>query len=165
MSQLLNCSNFMDLFEQSWVKTSSPLLTVDDVELLVLILRVCLLASQYLPSPSYAFDTVRGVALSQIRDACCAVADSLAATLVRIEPKGSLLRVQHVCFNGLNFLCNGRPKEAWASFGNAIQIAEGLEHQIGVTVSRIPLSPHCGKDAEGEEMQRRALCNLYVWDR
>lgn len=166
MSQLLHFPSFKDILDQWWTKPGSSSLTVDEVEFSVLLLRVCLLASQHLPSPSYAFDTIRGVALSQIRDTCCAVADGLASILSRLEPKGSLLRVQHICFNGLSFLCNGRAKEAWASFGSAIHIAEGLEHQVDATVSRSPLSPQCAKVAEEQQlMQRRALCNLYVWDR
>lgn len=164
MSQLLHHDWFMDLFEKWWDVSNGPSLTVDQVDFAVLILRVCLLASQYLPSSSYPLDTIRGVALPQIRDTCNVIADSLAAKSARADHKGSLFRLQHICLGSLNASCEGHSKEALAMLNYAIHMAETLDYHN----TRAIISPSPQDDeAYGpeQEMQTRVLYNLYIWDR
>lgn len=165
MNQLLHHDWFMDLLEQWWNVANGSSLTVDQVEFAVLFLRVCLLATQYLPSPSYPLDTIRGVALPQIRDTCSAIADTLAAMSARADHKGSLLRLQHICFDSLNALCEGHSRQAWAKLNHAVHIAESLDYYdtraIGITP---PPEDHEVAEPQ-QEIQKRVLYNLYIWDR
>lgn len=53
------------------------------------------------PSQSYTSDTIRGMTLTDIGQTCDDVAESVAWMCTRLNPKGSLLRVQHLAFAGL----------------------------------------------------------------
>lgn len=165
MNQLLHHERFMGLFEQWWDLSKGPSFTVDQVDFAVLVLRVCLLASQYLPSTSYPLDTIRGVALPQIRDTCSAVADSLAARSARADHKGSLFRLQNICFGSLNASCEGNSREAWVMLNHAINMAETLNYHNNRAIGISPSPQDDEADGPEQEMKTRILYNLYIWDR
>lgn len=163
MSQLMHSPSFTCHYARWWTK--GPAWTVDDVEFAILILRVCLLASQFLPSLSYTIDKIRGVPLTQIRDTCSDVSGNLATISARIDPTGSLIRLHYICFTGLNAACEGRAKESWAILSNAIHMAQGLGYRNDASQGTTS-SPHDAEVDELEhEMRRRTFYNLYIWDR
>lgn len=165
MNQLLHHDWFMNHLAQWWDVANGSSLTVDQVEFAVLFLRVCLLATQYLPSPSYPLDTIRGVALPQIRDTCSVIADTLAAISARSDHKGSLFRLQYICFDSLNASCEGHSREAWAKLNYAVHIAESLDYYNTKAIGITPPPEDDEVDELQQELQKRVLYHLYIWDR
>lgn len=143
---------------QVWWNSERPSSTLD-VEFAVLLLRMCSHALQFLPSPSYTIDKIRGMSLTDIRDSINDVADKLTAICIRLDVKGSLLRVQHLLFSGLRYQCEGRNKMFWEAFGDAVRVA----HRIGL--DRRPAATIMGMNELDKEMRRRVYCNLFIWDR
>ena len=143
---------------QRWWSIERPL-SVIDIEFAVLILRICSYASQFLPSPSYTIDRVRGMILADIRNACDDIANNLAATCARLDSRGSLLRVQHLAFAGLSSMCEGRIGSFWEALSCATRVAQ----RVGIR-SDAATWMH-GMDELEKEMRRRTYCNLYIWDR
>lgn len=130
-----------------------------DAEFAVLILRVCLYAAQFLPSPVYTADKIRGVLLSDIRHVCSNVADDLASICTRFDTRGSLLRVQHLLCHGLVLQCAGSTTAFWETLGHAIQAAQ----RVGIH-KELDASTHAVDEVK-KEMRRRTFCNLYIFDR
>ena len=130
-----------------------------DIEFAVLLLRICSYASQFLPSPSYTIDRIRGMILTDIRDACDDIANDLAAICTRLDARGSLFRVQHLAFAGLGSMCEGRTNAFWEALSCAIRVAQ----RVGIR-SDTAIWMH-GMDELEKEMRRRTFCNLYIWDR
>ena len=155
MDQLLYPPWFLGQY-QKWWNMEKPL-SVTDIEFSVLFLRICSYASQFLPSPAYTIDSIRGMALADIRKSCDGVADALAPICTRLDARGSLLRVQHLAFVGLRTLCQGRTNAFWEELNSAIRVAQ--------RISIDAISWTNGIDELEKEMRRRTFCNLYVWDR
>lgn len=97
--------------------------------------------------------------LADIRQACDDVANDLAIKCTHLNPKGSLLRVQHLAFAGLKSQCEGRINDFRDNLKSAIQVAQN----IGIDMDATEISPDMGELEK--EMRRRVFCNLYVWDR
>lgn len=157
MDQLVHLPWILDEY-QRWrtVKIPSSLF---EIEFAVLILRICSYASEYLPSPSCTIDRIRGISLADIRHSCDEVADSLAEICLRLNSKGSLLRVQHLAFVGFKAKCEGRMKDFRDALRSAIQVAQriGADKDVSLVVpDMIELE---------KETRRRIFCNLYIWDR
>ncbi|KAL9109922.1 MAG: hypothetical protein Q9227_005445 [Pyrenula ochraceoflavens] len=118
------------------------------------------LIRKFLPSPSYTGDSIRGISLAYIRNTCDNTADYLASICTNLNSKGSLIRVQHLCFTGLRSHYEGDTNAFWEALGNATLVAQRI---------RLPKDipkPTCGHVNElEEEMRRRTVCNLYIWDR
>ncbi|KAI2615589.1 hypothetical protein GGR54DRAFT_611903 [Hypoxylon sp. NC1633] len=130
------------------------------VDFAVLILRMCSYASQFIPSPRYTVDQIRGVPLADIRKSCDEVAEELAAIGSRYDSRSSLVRVQHVCFLGLRLQCEGNMRLSWETLSHAVRVAQGLG--IGRNANAVP-----GPGLSGElerKMRGKILCSLYVWD-
>jgi hypothetical protein len=158
MDQLLHPATFIPQYQKWWTKGTPE--TVDDVEFAVLLLKMCSYASQFLPSPSYSIDSIRGMLLADIRSACNVIADNLATICRRLHPRGSLLRVQHLVFSGLGLQAEGETNGFWETLNCAIRVAQ----RVGI--DRSPWVWTEGGEQELEhEMRRRTFCNLYVWDR
>ena len=143
---------------QKWWKLKRLSLTLD-VEFAVLFLRICAYASQFLPSPSYTIDRIRGMPLADIRDVCNYIAEKLAAICKRLDARGTLLRVQHLSVLGLQWQCEGRVNAFWEALSNAVLVAQ----RIGLHRGRAALMP--GLHEFDKEIRCRVFCNLYVWDR
>ncbi|KAF4631488.1 hypothetical protein G7Y89_g6643 [Cudoniella acicularis] len=140
-------------------KNKRPVLTLDDVEFAVLTLRVCLFASQFLPSPSYTIDTIRDVPLTHIRDTCCDIADKLATISASVHLTGPMIRLvlgiinTPQMFTSLRFIkcgpkekfikryiydkgrsrCFHRPMTGWTRQGSRYSIGEWVsvaQHRI-----------------------------------
>ncbi|KAK1990859.1 hypothetical protein LX36DRAFT_663839 [Colletotrichum falcatum] len=156
MEQLVHPPWFLAQY-QAWWNSDGPS-SITDVEFAVLILRVCSHALQFLPSPSYTIDKIRGRSLDGIRDSINDVADKLAAICTRLDGKGSLVRVQHMLFSGLRHQCGGRNRMFWEAFGDAVRVA----HRIGI--DRTPVATAPGMNELDKEMRRRVYCNLFIWD-
>ncbi|KAF3809598.1 putative transcription factor sol4 [Colletotrichum gloeosporioides] len=156
MEQLVHPPWFLAQY-QVWWNSERPSSTLD-VEFAVLLLRMCSHALQFLPSPSYTIDKIRGMSLTDIRDSINDVADKLTAICIRLDGKGSLLRVQHLLFSGLRYQCEGRNKMFWEAFGDAVRVA----HRIGL--DRRPAATITGMNELDKEMRRRVYCNLFIWD-
>ena len=156
MDYLVHPPRFLARYRSWWALERVTL--VVEVDFAVLLLRICSYASQFLPSPSYTLDRVRGVLLSDIRSACDEVADSLAAISSAVDGRGSLVRVQHLVFFGLRCQMEGRGDAFWDALSRAIRIAQS----VGIHSEAANARP--GVDEIEKEMGRRTFCNLYVLD-
>jgi hypothetical protein len=83
----------------------------------------------------------------------------LAAICTRLDPRGSLIRVQHIAFAGLGSICLGRMNAFWEALSCATRVAQ----QIGLHLDTIIWAS--GVDELEKEMRRRTFRNLYIWDR
>jgi hypothetical protein len=157
MEQLIHPPWFLSQYQQLW--SVEKLSSVFHVEFMVLVMRICSYASQYLPSPSHPIDRIRGIFLADIRTLCDEIAEILANICLQLNPYGSLLRMQHLAFLGLRVQCEGRNVAFWEILSNIALIAQraGLHRRH---TSRMPEMHELGK-----EMRRRVFCNLYIWDR
>lgn len=158
----MNAPWFLTTYRQWW--SLERITYIADVEFAVLVLRMCSYASQFLPSPSYTLDRIRGVSLTDIRASCDAVADDLAAIGQLLDHRGSLVRVQHVSLLGLRLQCEGNMRMAWEMLSRAVRLAQGLGiDRSTVSASSGPQVPGLATELE-REMQRSTFCSLYVWD-
>lgn len=102
---------------------------------------------------------IHGMEPADIRRACDDVADIIAKKCTYVNPKGSLLRVQHLSFAGLKSRCEGRINDFRDNIKRAIQIAQ----DIGIDKDDTVATSNMGELEK--EMRRRVFCNLYIWDR
>ncbi|KAL9065701.1 MAG: hypothetical protein Q9157_007385 [Trypethelium eluteriae] len=131
---------------------------VTEVDFAILILRICSYASQFLPSPGYTLDKIRGVLLADVRNTCDETADSLVAISTAADGRGSLTRVQHLAFSGLRYQIEGKTIASWEVLSHVIRVAQRVGIHSDATRSRQ------GMDEIDREMERRTFCNLYIWD-
>ncbi|TQV90376.1 trascription factor [Cordyceps javanica] len=162
MTQLIHPPSFMLYYDSWWAKQSPKLLDEDihvtHIDFTVLILRTCAFAAQFLPSPTYTVDSIRGMPLSQVREVCNTIGTSLHGVAETVNERGSLFRVQHLCFYAFNQACEGRLGSSWALLSSSIRVAHGLGYH------RLAGSDSLLGDPLEREMKRRVFCNLYVWD-
>jgi hypothetical protein len=160
MKQLIHAPSFL-LRYQEWWMIDRPLLMfdIDHREFAVLILRICSFAAQFVPSNSLYIDSIGNVSLLDIRNTCNEVGDSLANACIALDPKGSLIRVQHLLFAALKFTCEGKTAQFWEGIGAAAQATK----KAGIHRDHL-FSMDVNGDLE-KEMQRRVFCCLYVLDR
>lgn len=151
-------SNFLSQY-QTWEAQGAPS-SVDDVEFAVLLLRLCSHAANFLPSPSYPVDRVRSMLLGGIRKQCDSVADRLATICTSLNPRGSLVRVQHLIISGLSAQFEGRNDTFWETIGHTVLAAQ----KLGIW-KKFPAPIHAGPRWTEEELRQSTLCNIYVWDR
>ncbi|KAM3426658.1 hypothetical protein NHJ13734_009332 [Beauveria thailandica] len=159
MTQLIHPPSFMLYYDSWWAKQSPELLDEDiqvaHIDFAVLILRTCAFAAQFLPSPTYTVDSIRGMPLSQVREVCNTVGTSLHEVAEAVNERGSLFRVQHLCFYAFNQACEGRLGSSWALLSSSIRVAHGLGyHRLAGSDS--PLG-----DPLEREMKRRVFCNFF----
>ncbi|KAL4787649.1 hypothetical protein BJX76DRAFT_345512 [Aspergillus varians] len=152
IKQLVHAPSFLTHYQQWWA-TKTPL-PVSNVEFAVLILRICSYATQFLPSQWYHDGLL--LSLTDIRNSCVEVADSLSEACIALDWKGSLVRVQHLLFAALNSSCEGRTDSFWEGIASACRAAQ----KAGVHTAAIS----GGTDELEKEMQRRTFCNLYLLD-
>ena len=131
---------------------------VSEVDFAILILRICSYASQFLPSPGYTLDKIRGVLLANVRNMCDETADSLAAISTAADSRGSLIRIQHLAFFGLRLQIEGKTIAFWEVLSHVIRVAQSVGILSDTATSRQDV------DEINREMERRTLCNLYIWD-
>lgn len=131
---------------------------VAEVDFAILVLRICSYALQFLPSPGYTLDKIRGVLLADIRNTCYETADNLEAISTAADARGSLIRVQHMAFFGLQGQIEGKTNGFWEPLSRAIPVA----HNFGIHCDAV--SSRKGTDKSEREMERRTFCNLYIWD-
>lgn len=157
IDQVLYPPWFLRLYQRWW--NLDRLSSVADLEFTILFLRVCHYASQFLPSPTYTIDSIKGVGLADIRKSCEEAINALAPICIRLDPRGSLIRVQHTTFASLVFKSMGRMNAFWEQLSYATRVAQ----QIGLHSDTMTWSSKA--DELDREMRRRMFCNLYVWDR
>ncbi|KHE85199.1 hypothetical protein GE21DRAFT_5180 [Neurospora crassa] len=130
---------------------------VMDVDFVVLLLRIVSYALQFLPSPIYPLDRIRGVLLADVRNECDDIANTLEAMSWALDGRGSLIRVHQVAFAALKSQTEGNIKACWETVSRAIRIAQSIGiHSDSVTA--------IGANETEKEMARRIFCNLYAWD-
>jgi hypothetical protein len=100
--------------------------TVSDVEFSILVLRVGWYAAQFLPSPTYTLDSIRGMPLWEIRRRCSDISELLLPFCSRLDPRGCLWRVQHMALAGLGALCEGKAHAFWEALDSSIRVAQNL---------------------------------------
>lgn len=161
IQQVVHGSSFLTCYQQWWARERESL-SVDDVEFAVLILRICSYAAQFLPSPSFTIDKIRGLPLSDIRRTCSEVGDSLAKECLGLKNKGCLVRVQHMLLDALKLQCEGRTYGFWEGISRASQAAQtaGVHTYEAAAVGELSGSLELEK-----EMRRRTFCVLYALDR
>ncbi|KAL6854832.1 hypothetical protein ACO1O0_005959 [Amphichorda felina] len=156
MGQLVHAPWFRAKYQAwcavEWVKL------VPEVDFAVLLLRICSYSLQFLPSPSYPLDKIRGVSLADIRSSCDETADNLEAISTAADSRGSLIRVQQLAFCGLKHQVEGRIDAFSEVLGRVIRVAQSVGIHSDVARSRK------GMDKTDQEMERRTYCNLYIWD-
>lgn len=157
IDQLLYPPWFLGQYQRWWGLYSVS--TVGDIEFLVLVLRICCYASQFLPSPSYTIDSVKGVPLTEIRKSCEEVIQVLGPICTRLDPRGSLVRVQHIAYGGLSAGSVGHMNSFWESVSCASRVAQHIGLHLDTVISTSSV------DEMDKEMRRRTYCNLYIWDR
>lgn len=157
IDQLVDLPWILDEY-QRWRTAKIPS-SLFEIEFTVLVLRICSYASEYIPSPSCTIERIRDMSLADIRHSCDEAADSLTEICLRLDSKGSLLRVQHLAFVGLKAKCDGRMKDFRDVLRSAIQVAQriGADKDVSLVVSDM-------SELE-KETRRRIFCNLYTWDR
>ena len=130
---------------------------VAGVDFGVLILRTCSYTLQFLPSPGYTLDTIRGVSFADICSTCDEIADNLEAINAAADGRGSLPRVQHVTFFGLQCQIEAKTNALWEVMNRAIRIAQDISiHGVNQTQK--------GVDKIDQEMERRAFCSFFILD-
>lgn len=157
MDQLVHLPWILDEY-QRWRIVEIPS-SLFEIEFAVLILRICSYTSEYLPSPSCTIERIRDMSLADIRHSCDEAADSLAEICLRLNPKGSFLRVQHLAFNPTKAKCQGFMKDFRDALRSAIEVAQRIGADKDVS-SDVPDMSELEK-----ETRRRIFCNLYIWDR
>ncbi|KAB8291219.1 hypothetical protein EYC80_009906 [Monilinia laxa] len=156
VDQLVYLPWFLAKYKRWWMVERVTL--VLEVDFAVLILRICFYASQFLPSPGYTLDNIRGVLLADIRSICDEIAANLSAISRALDSRGSLIRVQHLAFSGLSCQIEGRSNAFWEALSRAIQAAQSVGIHSETARTRQ------GVDEIDKEMERRTFCNLYTWD-
>ncbi|TGJ78766.1 hypothetical protein E0Z10_g9994 [Xylaria hypoxylon] len=156
IDQILYTPWFLKQYQRWWdLETIS---SVADIEFPVLFLRICSYASQFLPSSTYTVDSVKGVPLSKIRRSCDDIVNKLLPVCTRLDPRGSLTRVQHIAFAALGSSSLGQIHASWEALSHATRVAQ----QIGLHDTTVSLTSNI--DELEKEMRRRTFCNLYIWD-
>jgi hypothetical protein len=157
MEQVVYTPWFLVQYQKWWALERLEL--VFDVEFAVLFLRICAYASQFLPSPSYTIDRIRGMPLADIRDACHSIAEKLTSICERLDARGTLLRVQHLSILGLQWQCEGRMNAFWEALSKTILVAQRIGLHRGRTAWK------SGMHEFDKEIRCRVFCNIYIWDR
>ena len=147
---------FLAKYQAWWMLERVTLVTW--VDFAVLILRICSNALQYLPSPGYTLDKIRGVLLADVRNICDETADKLETISTMADGRGSLVRVQHLAFLGLQRQTEGKTTAFWEVLSRAIRVAQH------VGIHRDTVSSRKGMDKTTQEMELRTFSNLYIWD-
>ncbi|RBA13594.1 hypothetical protein FPRO05_02387 [Fusarium proliferatum] len=157
MIQLVHPPWFLNKYHHWWT-IEGKLTVVEDVEFAVLLLRICLYAAQFLPSPAYTADRIRGIPLADIRSTCSKAADVLTDICAQSDTRGSLFRVLHLLCDGLVLHCAGKTTAFWATLGRAVLAAQrvGLHEDVESLLHEA--------DEVDKEMHRWTFCNLYVLD-
>lgn len=156
MDQLVHLPWFLAKYQQWWMVQRVRLVT--EVDFAILILRICSYASQFLPSPGYTLDKIRGILLADVRNTCDETADSLATISTAADCRGSSLRVQHLAFHGLRCRIEGNTTAFWEVLSRAVRVA----HSVGIYSDGARSRQDV--DEVNREMERRTFCNLYIWD-
>lgn len=161
ITQIIHEPSFMLYYDSWWTKMSCQLLDADlevvDIDFAVLILRTCAFAAQFLPSPTYTIDSIRGMPLGQVRETCNTVAAALSEVAEAAHKRGSLFRIQHLYLHGFYQACDGRLGSSWVLLCSAIRTAYELGYHK-------PVASESVRDPLEHETKRRIFCNLYVWD-
>ncbi|EED21389.1 hypothetical protein TSTA_086200 [Talaromyces stipitatus ATCC 10500] len=134
IEQLLYAPWLLTQYQKWW--NLDRLSSVADTEFPVLFLRICCYTSQFFPSWDYNIDSIKGVALADILKSHEEVIDVLTPICVRLDSRGSLVRVLHILFGGLGSLCLHRGTIKWAN----------------------------GTDELEKGMLRRAICDIHIRD-
>ncbi|KAI8241807.1 hypothetical protein K4K55_011791 [Colletotrichum sp. SAR 10_96] len=155
IDQLVHGPWFLEKYQRwnaaEWAK-SAP-----DVEFAVLVLRICSYALQFLPSPAYPLDRIRGELLSDLRKACNDAADKTEAISAAADSRGSPVRAQHLAFLGLKYQAEGNMRAYAEALGRAIRVAQNVGMHCDT-------SAVAAADEVDREMARRVFCNLYIAD-
>ncbi|KAI0103932.1 hypothetical protein GGR51DRAFT_561312 [Nemania sp. FL0031] len=147
---------FLERYRHWWDTDSAS--CVDHVEFLVLILRTCSYATQFLPCPYYTLDRINGLSLVEISKTCDEAAGRLMAIMRRYDSRGSWVRVQHAILLALKCQTEGRMEDCDAALSYAILVAQ----KNGMHEDR--LLPGLRLNELNQEIRRRTYCYLYIWD-
>ncbi|KAL8838650.1 MAG: hypothetical protein Q9170_002058 [Blastenia crenularia] len=156
LDQLTHLPWFLAKYERWWMMERVRL--VAEVDIAILILRICSYASQFLPSPGYTLDKIRGLSLADVCKTCDETASSLESISAAADACGSLIRIQHLTYFGLRCQIEGHTITFWEVLSRAIRIAQS--NGIPNHVTR----PRQGMNESDQEMERKTICNLYIWD-
>ncbi|RYC61058.1 hypothetical protein CHU98_g5136 [Xylaria longipes] len=113
---------------------------------------------QYFVAEVNWLNSIKGVSLAGIREACTSVADVLESICSQLDERGSLIRVQHLAFAGLGFLFQGQMNNFWASLSSGARVAQRIGLHLETSLWDNPT------DQFDKEMGRRTFCSLYVLD-
>ena len=157
MDQLVYMPWFLSKYQEWW---ASPRTTVvADLDFTILILRICSYTLRFLPAPGYTLDKIRGVLLADARIMCDEAADSLDTISAAADGKGSLIRVQHLAFFGLQCQIEGKTAAFWEILSRTIRVAQDVGMRNGTARWRQRRQPTY---TAGLEMERRTFCNLFI---
>ncbi|KFA51572.1 hypothetical protein S40293_03969 [Stachybotrys chartarum IBT 40293] len=155
--QLVHSASFLAGYNRWW--TVNPVNQLADIEFAVLILRIGAYSSQFLPSPAYTADEIRGRSLSDIRHHCTEGAEALEKICVQIDGTSSLVRVQHTSFAALCQQCAGDMRSFLPTLGRAISMVQLLSNHTE------PYNTSEDSNFFMAELKRRVSCSLYVVDK
>jgi hypothetical protein len=129
-----------------------------NVDFIILVLRICGLALQFLPSSSYPLDKIRGMLLADIRVTCDDVAVQLEPFSSASTGTATLIGVQQHLIIGLRSHAEG----SVASFRQHIIEATSMAQDMGIRSDSS--EPPKGMRIMEREMARRLFCTLYILD-
>ncbi|KAI1132295.1 hypothetical protein F5Y10DRAFT_231415 [Nemania abortiva] len=154
MKQVVYLPSFLIQYEKWWAGCLSS--TIQHAEFASLIFYICSYTTLFLPSPSHAIDSIRGLPLREIRETCCDAGSRLAQACLLLDWRGSLIRVQSILFAALKFSCEGRTDRFWEGIHSASLSAQKAGLQID------SLDSHSGSNGQIE--RDRTLYTLYALD-
>lgn len=131
-------------------------LTADDEDFGLLVLRICLLSTQYLPHPRYPTTGILDSTPESTQRWLYSLADQVEKSQSPMR-RPSLVTIQHRFYHICYLKNSSKIRESWFALSDTVKDA----HELGLHLKDpgIPLS-------ELEmELRRRAFWNLYAWDR
>ncbi|KAI1318725.1 hypothetical protein F5Y16DRAFT_414385 [Xylariaceae sp. FL0255] len=156
--QLIHPPSFMRDYERWRTRHEHPHL--EDVDFSILVPRICIYTSLFLPSREYTSDVIRGLSLSDIRGQCNNAAcrlDKLSSVATR---NTAVTRIQSLCLLALSHSEEGHQRRFRSVFSQIIhEIKEAGMHREPLT------SKPSGLNEIEQEVRRRVFCNVYIWDR
>jgi hypothetical protein len=158
INQIVHPPSVLEHYERWW--NTNRLSQVADVEFAVLMLRICIYATYFLPSQRYTVDSIRGKSLSENRSSCNGISAQLENIFDAAMLRGLLIRVQYMYITGMCHECEGRIKLSWSTLCCAIREAQ----EVGLHRESLNWGTRVVDDVE-RAMSRRVFCNLYIWDR
>lgn len=133
---------------------------MDSLEFGVLILRICALSAQFIPSRSYGEGRVLGIPVNTVRLHCRNLSQRLQKLTDHIKGAKTLASVQHLFYWCCYLENEGAITDAWYALGDAIRVSQ----DVGLHLPGCTLLEGSINDVE-KDLRRRCFWTLFTWDK